>query len=82
MHSTYVRMAMDRQRAEHQKRGSQRKVSLRSRIADFFRKLVAFLFTQVRKSENIHMKKKHMKYYANFGILGADSTDSNDGFVD
>ena len=51
MHSTYVRMAMDRQRAELHRRHGHRSVTVRARIADAIRKLIAFLFTQVIKTK-------------------------------
>ena len=44
-------MAMDRQRAEMHRRSGHRSVSLRERIADAMRKLIAFLFTQVIKKK-------------------------------
>jgi len=40
-------MAMDRQRAELHRRHGHRSVTVRARIADAIRKLIAFLFTQV-----------------------------------
>ena len=58
MHSTYVRMAMDRQRAELHRRHGHRSITLRARVADAFRKLIAFLFTQVIKKKKVFLNFK------------------------
>ena len=49
MHSTYVRMALDRQRAEQRHRKNRRRSAniLRNKLKDCCRKLTAFFFTQV-----------------------------------
>ena len=57
MHSTYVRMQLERQRAEARQRRLQKHHSkakaVRAKLADCCRKLTAFLFTQVMFESSI-----------------------------
>lgn len=71
MHSTYVRMALDRQRAEARNRKHRRRsaMAFKNKLKDCCRKLTAFFFTQVRDCISVVLSRQEAFILSRFETI-------------